>query len=682
MAHMTIIKKFPARSGLILLLIFFIISVLLVLKYVDSERQRDLASWQSRLGMLVELRRSAIENELRTRREMLRELAENPSLQLYLSQYNNTDNKNDIVLTAQQSHVRNLLAATADRFGFNLHHNSSVNLATTSEYGLAVTNQDGALLIASKGFLKDISIISDQISNSLQSGSISLVDLFNSDSEQPVYGYVVPVFQVQGMQAKQATGAVIVLLDPRHGLFTQLENTHLDTASDETLLLRKQENNLLFISPLIRDFALFHQIPANTQSAEAASWQQPGGFIRGLDYRGINVLLTGRPVANTPWFMVQKIDAAEALSESNQHQRFLLISFLLLTGLISASFIAIWRHSTSVRLQELTSSLEAQTALLNAVSDNIHEIIFLLDKNNNFVFANLSLAKTLGIQPAEAAGRSLANVLGADAAHKLENLHLNLDNNEDSPNIIDLPIGDTNSTYHISSVVLPQGQYQNTTLYVLHDISELKTAQEKRDRLARGIIGTLVKAVDLHDPYCVDHSSRTREVSMCIAAELNLDKTRCDALEMAALLANIGKLFLPREILTKMEALSDAENEMLKWHIDYAVDILKQLDFEGPVVKIISQKNEHLDGSGYPRGLQTADILTESRILAVANAFVAMASARAYRQGHPIKEVLDILLQQCDQRYDRHVVAALFHIAENKTDWRNWQTAAPLTDKH
>ena len=65
---MTLIKKFPARSGLILLLIFFVISVLLVLKYVDTERQRDLASWQSRLGMLVELRRSAIENELRTRR--------------------------------------------------------------------------------------------------------------------------------------------------------------------------------------------------------------------------------------------------------------------------------------------------------------------------------------------------------------------------------------------------------------------------------------------------------------------------------------------------------------------------------------------------------------------------------------------------------------------------------------
>ncbi|MBI3188372.1 MAG: HD domain-containing protein, partial [Gammaproteobacteria bacterium] len=320
--------------------------------------------------------------------------------------------------------------------------------------------------------------------------------------------------------------------------------------------------------------------------------------------------------------------------------------------------------------------------LLNAVSDNIHDIIFLLDKNGIFVFANLSLAKILGIQPSEIAGRSLANVLGADAAHKLENIQHNPGSTEDSPTIINLPIADTNCTYHLSSAVLAHGQYQNTTLYVLHDIGELKKAQEKRDQLARGIIGTLVKAVDLHDPYCVDHSSRTREVAMCIANELHLEKSRRDALEMAALLANIGKLFLPREILTKMEPLSDAENEMLKWHIDYAVDILKQLDFEGPVVKIISQKNEHLDGSGYPRGLQAADILTESRILAVANAFVAMASARAYREGRPINDVLGILLQQCEHHYDRHVVAALFHISENKADWRNWQIAAPPVNKH
>lgn len=679
MTEMKLLNKFPARTGLILLAIFFVVSVVVVLKYVESERQRDLAHWQSRLGMLADLRRTAVENELHIRRETLRDLAENPSLQLYLAQYINNAGNDDLILAAQQSHVRNLLAATADRLGLKTRQENSINLAARSDYGIAVVNQTGTLLIASKGFPANISMLNNDIKTSLQSASIVLVDLFNSDSGQPVYGYIMPVFQLQG---RQATGAVIITLDPRQGLFNQLENSHLDTRSDETLLLRKDNNTLAFISPLQNDFELFHQLPDNVQLAEIAGWKQSGGFIRGTDYRGIEVLLTTRSIASTPWTIVQKIDAAEALAESDQHQRFLLTGLLLLTGLICASFIAIWRHSSSVKLQHLTASLEAQTALLNAVSDNIHEMIFLLDKNKRFIFANPSLARTLGVQSQEIVGSSLNNVLGTDSAQILENMHHNLGNDADSPDIASLTIADTTSTYHITSAVLPRGQYQHATLYVLHDISELKSAQDKRDRLARGIIATLVKAVDLHDPYCVDHSSRTREVALSIAAELSLEKSRREALEMAALLANIGKLFLPREILTKMEPLSESENEMLKWHIEYTVDILKQLDFEGPVVKIISQKNEHLDGSGYPRGLQAPDILTESRILAVANAFVAMASARAYREGRPINEVLSILLQQCDQHYDRHVVAALFHIAENKADWRSWQTAAPPLNKH
>jgi HD-GYP domain-containing protein (c-di-GMP phosphodiesterase class II) len=94
------------------------------------------------------------------------------------------------------------------------------------------------------------------------------------------------------------------------------------------------------------------------------------------------------------------------------------------------------------------------------------------------------------------------------------------------------------------------------------------------------------------------------------------------------------------------------------------------------VVEVIRQKNEYLDGSGYPAGLSGDDIRRESRILAVANAFVAMSSARAYRSGKPVREALDLLLADAGQRYDRVVVAALFHVAESRPDWAAWQTVA------
>ena len=101
--------------------------------------------------------------------------------------------------------------------------------------------------------------------------------------------------------------------------------------------------------------------------------------------------------------------------------------------------------------------------------------------------------------------------------------------------------------------------------------------------------------------------------------------------------------------------------------------VLRKLKFDGPVIEFVQQKNECLDGSGYPQGISGDEIHQESRILSVANAFVAMTSSRAYRSGKPIKEVLDILMSEADSRYDRHVIAALFHVAENHADWDSWQ---------
>ena len=667
--------KFPARTGIILLILFLVACIILILKFVANERTRDIVHWHSRLGILADLHSSAIDDKLRLRREQIRELSDNPSLQLYLSQYSNTETHDKTIQAVQQSHVRNLLAATADRMGFNIRHDSSVNLSAKLDYGIAVTDSHGKLLMASRGFNQDFSSLNSAIAHAINSGEQQLIDLFLNANSRPTYGFVKPVWQIQATQSSRAMGSVIVLLNPADDLFNLLNNIHLDTSSDETLLLREQHNSLMYISPLKKGYLLFHQIDGQAKVAEAISTKKIGGYVSGVDYRGVEVITTARAINQSPWLLIQKVDSSEALEESNQHQKLLLGGFLLFAGLICSSFIAVWRHSTSNRLQQLSASLEAQAILFKAVSDNIYDIIFLVDENDKFIFANLSFSHILNIPIEEISGRSINNVLGHDTAAIINDIQLNHPMS-DRHCVISLQQTHNSASYHVNFVTLTHGQFTNSKLFVLHDITDLKRAEAKRDKLAQGIIGTLIKAVDLHDPYCVDHSSRTREVALSIARELRLEDSRCSTLEMAALLANIGKLFLPRAILTKMDTLTDQENHLLKQHITYAVDILKQLDFPGPVVQIIAQKNEYLDGSGYPHGLSGVDILMESRILSVANAFVAMTSARAYRQGRPITEVLNILLQQCDRHYDRHIVAALFHIAENQADWASWRIAA------
>ncbi len=147
-----------------------------------------------------------------------------------------------------------------------------------------------------------------------------------------------------------------------------------------------------------------------------------------------------------------------------------------------------------------------------------------------------------------------------------------------------------------------------------------------------------------------------------------------DALSMAALLANIKKLYLPHEMLTKHTPLTGDEERVLQPHVMHTADILKALDFDGPVVQIIEQQSEWLVGRGYPAGLTADSIMQEEKIITVAKTFVEMSSARAYRPGLPVNKVMNALLEQAGLTFDRYVIAALFHIAEKISDWKNWQT--------
>lgn len=665
--------RFSKKIASLLLLFFIVISLWLIFEYAEKERNRDLLVWQSRLALLAEMRVSEIEDLLSERKAQLNALAENSTLRLFLTEYNNRNEVDEVVLSGLQSHVRNLIRASADRIGFaeNISSINKLNINKSSEYGLAILDSKQQLVMSTKGISDKIKQHNEVVNKAYKTAKVQIIDLYSGEKKQPVYGFIFPVFEIQDMNSSSPVGAIFLLLNPQNNLYNILRNRQSITKSDESLLVNRDGPSLVFISPIKEGFELFHRLPDNNnQLASSYAFHHPGGFKEMSDYQGNNVLVTGRKIKNSSWRLVQKISASEALAESNEHQAFLLTTFSLVVLFIATAFVAIWRHSTSLRLKTLSDALEARTDLLDSVSDNIKDNIMLVDESSRVIFINTAFSKALDLDASEIKSKNLTSVLGKETTKALKTS--GSDNNESC--VMTLQINECERIYHVSSLRLTAGEYKNSSLYVLHDISELKKEEEKRQQLGRGIIGTLVKAVDMHDPYCVNHSSRTREVAMEIAHELELNDLQLESLEMASLLANIGKLFVPKEILTKMDALTAEESEQLKKHIDFAVDILSELSFNGPVVEIISQKNERLDGSGYPNGLMAGEIKLESRILAVANAFVAMASSRAYREGRPVKEVIDILLEQSEVKYDRHVVAALFHISENKSDWKTWQS--------
>jgi HD-GYP domain-containing protein (c-di-GMP phosphodiesterase class II) len=131
---------------------------------------------------------------------------------------------------------------------------------------------------------------------------------------------------------------------------------------------------------------------------------------------------------------------------------------------------------------------------------------------------------------------------------------------------------------------------------------------------------------------------------------------------MAGIVHDLGKIFIPSEILNKPGRLSPVEFALIKEHPKAAYDVLKNLKFPWPIAKIILQHHERLDGSGYPNGLKNDAICIEAKIIAVADVIEAMASHRPYRPALGMEEALKEIMKNRGVLFDPAVVDASIEI--------------------
>ncbi|GAB4301849.1 MAG: hypothetical protein Kow0096_23000 [Thiohalomonadaceae bacterium] len=197
----------------------------------------------------------------------------------------------------------------------------------------------------------------------------------------------------------------------------------------------------------------------------------------------------------------------------------------------------------------------------------------------------------------------------------------------------------------------------------------MRRTTDERDRaqaeLARVLIKTvsvIALTVEKRDPYTAGHMQRVAALAMAIGRGMNLDEGAITGLQMGALIHDIGKIYIPAEILNRPGSLAPVEFDLIKTHPQVGYDIVKDIDFPWPVAEMILQHHERIDGSGYPRGLRGNAIGIEARILAVADVVEAMASHRPYRAALPLQAALDELVQHRGTRYDPEVVDVCLHL--------------------
>lgn len=183
---------------------------------------------------------------------------------------------------------------------------------------------------------------------------------------------------------------------------------------------------------------------------------------------------------------------------------------------------------------------------------------------------------------------------------------------------------------------------------------------ERVDRICEAF----ASVVDAKSPYTYRHSMGVAEVAVEIATEMGLSQDRIQLVRRAALLHDIGKLYVPASILDKPGKLSPHEWEVMLEHPKVTRSILERVSSFRELAAIAAEHHEKLDGSGYPLQLTAKDMSTESRVVAMADTFAALAEKRPYRNAIAPQEILEMLAPDIPTKYDAACFAALCAVAE------------------
>jgi putative nucleotidyltransferase with HDIG domain len=183
------------------------------------------------------------------------------------------------------------------------------------------------------------------------------------------------------------------------------------------------------------------------------------------------------------------------------------------------------------------------------------------------------------------------------------------------------------------------------------------------NQLYRSTVECLAVAIDAKDQVTHGHIRRVQRFSLALARRLGVtDDEELKALEVAAVLHDVGKLAVPDYILNKPGPLTPAEFERMKRHARAGAEILGAAGFPYPVVPIVRHHHENWDGSGYPDGLAGSRIPRGARILAVVDCFDALTSDRPYRARLTVPDAIEVLRARRATMYDPDVVDAFIEI--------------------
>jgi HD-GYP domain-containing protein (c-di-GMP phosphodiesterase class II) len=203
------------------------------------------------------------------------------------------------------------------------------------------------------------------------------------------------------------------------------------------------------------------------------------------------------------------------------------------------------------------------------------------------------------------------------------------------------------------------------------ELNTLSGVSDKYTEILAGALSMLSRMFEIRDPHTHGHQVRVAQLAVAIGSELGLGDDVLTGLQFGAQVHDVGKIGVPVELLTTSRRLSASELAIIRTHPAIGADILSGMKFPWPIVEIVAQHHERMNGSGYPAGLKGDEITLEARIVAVADIVEAITHHRPYRVGLGVETALSEIHQNSGTLYDAQAVNACIRVIE-RASGRFW----------
>ncbi len=328
--------------------------------------------------------------------------------------------------------------------------------------------------------------------------------------------------------------------------------------------------------------------------------------------------------------------------------------------------MALYKSKMEMRLREREQWL---STILRSIGDGI----IVADARGRVEFMNPLAERLTGWPQGEALDKPLGEVFAAGAAKAVGGEDTPADCNAPDAaclapveDVLAARDGGTVPIELTSAPIIDGKKGPRGNVHVFRDITRRKESEDQLRRALKGVVQAMSVTVEMRDPYTAGHQRRVSRLSVAIAREMGLPERRVEGIRMAGDIHDIGKIYVPAEILSKPGKLTDIEFTIIKTHPQVGFDILKNVEFPWPIADIVVQHHERLDGRGYPAGLKSDAILLDAKIITVADVVEAMSSHRPYRPAHGIEKALDEIALHKGAFYDPDVVEACLRIFKEK----------------